>query len=431
MTGYDLVVRNARLRGRRGLSDVAVHDGTIAAVGEVGETGDRELDAAGRFAFPGFVDCHVHMDKAFATLGADVPRYNDAPFSFERVMAAAEEYFGETPTDELTRRAVSNAVWALERGTRWIRSHATVGTGHGTAGVEAVVRAKELLRDVVDVEVVAYSETGVAGESVRADLERSVELGADLVGGMDPATTDPDAETGVERLFELASRLDVGVDSHVHEPGATGLSTIEAMIAATEAHDYGGRTTVSHGYALAHADERAFSRALRSMASADVSWVTCFSSTRPQTPLRSLLESDVRCGHGSDNLRDFVFPHGDADTLNALRTLALRLPGDPGGDDYRFFESNPGAKMLWDLATRGGASVLGLDSYGIEPGAPGNVVCVDAPTPEWAVLGDANVRFVVSKGRPVIENGALAGRVRDEIEARLGAPLIPRSPMGR
>lgn len=71
----------------------------------------------------------------------------------------------------------------------------------------------------------------------------------------------------------------------------------------------------------------------------------------------------------------------------------------PGRDDYRFFESNPGANLLWELAMAGGTSVLDLDSYGLEPGAPANGVCVDAPTSEWAILGGADVKFVVSKGR--------------------------------
>jgi hypothetical protein len=391
MSGYDLVVRDARIQGRDALSDIAVHDGEIAAIGEVESTEERELDAAGWLAFPGFVDCHVHMDKAFATLGADVPRYNDVPFSFERVVAAAEEYFDETSTAALTRRAASNAIWALERGTLWIRSHATVGTGHGTAGVEAVVRAKELLRDLVDVEVVAYSETDVLSETTRKELERSVELGADLIGGMDPATTDSDVAAGVDRLFELASRLDVGVDSHIHEPGVTGLETLEEIVDATRAYGYQGRTAVSHGYALAEADG-------------------CPVRTRHGQPARLRLLPRRR-GHTGCPVDARASPSRYARTRR-LPLLRVEPRGEPAvgtrdGRRYvrsgpRFVRSRTGCTGERRLRRRADLRVghprrCGREVRGLEGS--------------------------------VVEDGTLVRSVRDELEKRLGAPLVPRSPL--
>jgi len=61
----DLVIRGGTLvdgtGGPRRQSDVAVHGGTIVAVGErLG--GGRELDASGQVVAPGFVDIHTHYD---------------------------------------------------------------------------------------------------------------------------------------------------------------------------------------------------------------------------------------------------------------------------------------------------------------------------------------------------------------------------------
>ena len=63
---HDLIIRNgvivdgtgaARFRG-----DVAVDGGVITAVGEVGGTARRTIDADGRLVTPGFVDIHTHYD---------------------------------------------------------------------------------------------------------------------------------------------------------------------------------------------------------------------------------------------------------------------------------------------------------------------------------------------------------------------------------
>jgi N-acyl-D-aspartate/D-glutamate deacylase len=63
---YDLVIRNATIVDGTGQpafqGDLAVIDGAIAAVGIVGESGRREIDAAGKLLTPGWVDVHSHMD---------------------------------------------------------------------------------------------------------------------------------------------------------------------------------------------------------------------------------------------------------------------------------------------------------------------------------------------------------------------------------
>ncbi|MDT5322367.1 MAG: hypothetical protein QOD88_4889 [Mycobacterium sp.] len=67
---YDLIIRNGTiidgLGGEPYVGDVAVRDGSIAAVGADGAlSGDaavREIDATGLLITPGFVDLHTHYD---------------------------------------------------------------------------------------------------------------------------------------------------------------------------------------------------------------------------------------------------------------------------------------------------------------------------------------------------------------------------------
>lgn len=63
---YDMVIRGGTVvdgsGGERRIADIAVSDGRIAMIGEVGGTGREEIDARGLLVTPGFVDVHTHYD---------------------------------------------------------------------------------------------------------------------------------------------------------------------------------------------------------------------------------------------------------------------------------------------------------------------------------------------------------------------------------
>ena len=68
--GYDVVIRNGTLIDGTGEpareADIAIRGDRIAQVGEVTESGHREIDATGRLVTPGFVDIHTHLDAQIA-----------------------------------------------------------------------------------------------------------------------------------------------------------------------------------------------------------------------------------------------------------------------------------------------------------------------------------------------------------------------------
>ena len=66
---YDLLIKNGTVIDGNGTprfhADVAVQDGKIAAIGDVGKTNDaatKIIDASGQIVCPGFVDPHTHYD---------------------------------------------------------------------------------------------------------------------------------------------------------------------------------------------------------------------------------------------------------------------------------------------------------------------------------------------------------------------------------
>lgn len=414
MSTGDTIVRDAYLASRDDVLDIAVRDGRITAVGpEIEADVDEasEIDAAGNLVFPGFVDAHVHFDQALSATGERVPTHNDEPFDKERNIARTVAYFEETPAEALTANAVECARRAVANGVLYARTHTYIDRTVGTKVVEAVLEAREAVSDHLDMEVVAFPQRGLLdGPAVRRAARDALELGADLLGGIDPASVNADIESTLETWFDVADAHDVDIDAHVHDGGTLGTYTLERFAEHAVERGYEGRITASHAFALADAavqssDPRVrgdpLASVLDALERADVGLTTSYPSTPPGMPVATLQDRGLTVGQGSDELRDLWVPHGNADPLQGALVQSVRL------DRSYTYSTNPGLARLWDLLTHGGADLLGIEGYGIEPGTPADLVITDAPSPQWAILGQADVAYVIRRGRVIVEDGAL------------------------
>lgn len=415
---YDLVIRDAYVHEHEATVDIAVDGETIADVAPgLDADGRREIDADDNLVSPGFVECHLHIDKAFNACGGRTPKGHDEPFTFERIAKHEREYFEEASVEDIRRNAIKNVQMAVAAGSTYVRSHVGVDTdARGLQNMEAVVDARNELEGIADLQFVVSggdlhddAEEEVFREAIEMGMADDTRLDPVLVGGADPATRHNDIEGAVTSWYDIAEEYDVDMDLHIQDGGTLGVYTLERLVEYSREYDYDDRVTASHSYALSNIPEWWQDDVFEDFDDVDMKFVTCYQSTRPEMPVRKMLTEGLTLGHGTDNDRDFVFPHGNADGLEGLLIESNKLHGDRTFvEDYRWYDTDEGLANLWSMITDNGARVLGVqDQYGIEPGNPANLVVLDEPSPQWAIITQAERSYVIKDGNVVAEDGEL------------------------
>lgn len=414
----DTVIRNAYLQDRDAVLDIGIVDGRIAEIADPGRIdGDEEIDAAANLVSPGFVDCHKHVDRAFAAAGERRPSGVDGPFADRPMNELFDEHYENASLAEIEANAVRAIEQAVAAGATHIRSHVGVDHVVGTETMVASLDAKQRTAEIVDLQLVPAAFGGITADGADAAVREAVELGLSavddeaeiLVGGADPATRNDDVPGTIAAWFDVATDYGIDIDVHVQDNGTLGHHTLDRLVEETRSRGYEGRVTASHCFSLAEASPERLESLLEAFTDVDLKAVTCYNSIRASMPVREIVESGVRLGHGTDNTRDFVIPSGTADTLEGLGVLSQKLLGaDRTSQSYRWSETNAGIDLLWDLATHRGASVLGVeDQYGVKEGAVADLVVFDEPSRQWAVIERAERSYVLKRGEVVAEDGEI------------------------
>src|SRR5262249_56872607 len=101
-----------------------------------------------------------------------------------------------------------------------------------------------------------------------------------------------------------------------------------------------------------------------------------------------------------DGIRDLWSPFGSGDMLERAMHLAYR----------NTFRRDEEIEMALEAATYGGARALGLQAYGLEPGARADIVVVNASTPAEAAPTHPLPDLVVKAGGGRAVEGGRVGR---------------------
>lgn len=402
-----LVLRNVRPWGGDP-ADVTLDGGVIAAVvpaakdaaaapGAGTDPGAGVVDGRGRILLPSFSDVHVHLDST--RLGLPFCPHTGSPGVWNMMLNDRNNW--RDAEASITERATHTLGLMIARGTTRVRSYAQVDTDAGLERFEAVLTARESHRERADVAVIAFPQAGLLREAGSADvLEEALQLGADVVGGIDPCALDRDPVKHLDIVFGLAGKYGLPVDIHLHEPGQLGLFSMELILERTRALGMQGLVTISHAFALADLPDAQLDPLLADMAELDVSVATVAPAT--PLPLEKLTAAGVRVGLGEDGQRDYWSPYGNADMLDRTWQLAFT----------NRFRADELIEHCVAVATVGGASVIDpaaqrlsstSDRPGLAVGDPAELVLVEGDTVAAAVMDKLPGRTVIHRGRMVAD----------------------------
>lgn len=206
---FDYLVKNACLHGENTLLDLGIANGKIVEIGQ-SITGDgAAFDAAGQLVTAGFVESHLHLDKACILDRAK----NETGTLSGAISAVANAKSGFTE-DDVYARGAKVIEKAITQGTNAIRTHVEIDPGIGLAGFDAIKRLKADYAWAMDIEICVFPQEGLLNYPGTEELLcEALENGADLLGGCPYMDTDPDGQ--ILRLFEMAREYDVDLDFHL------------------------------------------------------------------------------------------------------------------------------------------------------------------------------------------------------------------------
>jgi cytosine/adenosine deaminase-related metal-dependent hydrolase len=312
------LIRNVRFDGQ--LWELFIKNGIIEKIvpSNSDSTGISTLDAQGFLYLPSLADMHVHLDKHF--LGE--PWRPLQPFITLSKQLKFEKEMLASMNSSLEERASIMTELMLKQGTTKIRTHVDVDPVIGLKHLEAVVKLREQLQGIIEIEIVAFPQQGLIRSNSMGVMKDALRNGADLVGGVDPAGLDRKMESSLEAMFELSAEFDAGVDLHLHDPGHLGLHTIELFADYTVQTKKQGRTAVSHAYCLGMLSDEEITLTLTALKEAEVSIISSVPIDRPTPRAQSLLDAGVNFLIGNDNIRDAWSPFGNGDLLQRGSRLA-------------------------------------------------------------------------------------------------------------
>ncbi|MEW6593200.1 MAG: amidohydrolase family protein [Candidatus Hadarchaeota archaeon] len=402
----DILVKGARVWGRKGLWDIGVDDGKMAKLARgIGGSADKVVDAGGMLAAPAFIDPHIHLDKCM--IGDEIrPNVSGTLQEAIEIIWDRKRKYNEA---DVVRRAGGVIQQALMNGTTRMRTHADIDTIAGLKPLKGLLAVKKKFSRLMDIQVAAFPQEGILRDPGTEDLMyKAMEMGADLVGGM-PHHERPysKAKPHIDICFEVAKQFNADIDMHVDETDDPRSRSLEYLARKTIDEGYYGRVTAGHTCALAAYPDNYAKRVIGLVRQAKINMITnpvtnlVIQGREDKQPIRrgitrvkELLDAGVNVSFGQDCVNDAFYPFGKADMLEVANITAhaaqLTMPGE--------------IETVFKMMTYNAARTLGAKDYGMEPGKRADIVIIDAVSAKDAIRRQPDRRWVIRKGKVAAES---------------------------
>ncbi|CAM4202936.1 amidohydrolase family protein [Erysipelothrix aquatica] len=398
----DLIFKQVRIDQDGALKDVAVENGKIVAIEDTIDTSaTRVIDGRGRVLVPGFVESHIHLDKAL--IANRKPNLSGTLKEAIEVTASLKPTF--SAEDIYTRAKTALQELIIPNGVTFMRTHAEFDPSQGFTGFEVIMKLKEEFKDYIDIQVVAFPQEGIfKAPGTEAMMVEAMERGADVVGAV--PYNDRDAKEHIDYVFELAKRFDKPLDLHQDFADDADKISIEYLAKKTIENGYQGKVSVGHLTAIAALPPEELQPILELMAEAGISVMALpatdlhlgarndtYNVRRTVTPMRKLRDAGVNVCIATNNIRNAFTPYGTGDIVQTAM-LAIPVAHLGGAADL---------PTVLPMITTNPAKALGLEGYGIAVGNNADMVLLDTTSYGDAIIDLPTKSVVVKSGRITVE----------------------------
>ena len=388
----DLTIINALLADGS-LSTVHIVGGVVTALPGQGTT---TLDAMGGLVLAAMAEAHAHLDKAF--LAETVPNPTGDLMGAIVNIEAARDRITEADTEVRAERA---ARLIAANGATAIRTHADLTDANGFTSINALLRVRDRLADLVRIEVFAlcgWPSIGAAGANHRALLREAIALGIDGVGGCPHLEDDPAAAN--DNFLTMAAEAGLPVDLHTDETLDPTRFALEDLADRVLRAGFPHRVAASHCVSLVMQPEAVQQRVAVKLAAAGISVIALPSSNlflqgrdhpvgtpRALTAINALRAAGVNVAAGADNLQDPFNPVGRGDCLETAALMIMAghvLPSDS-----------------YAMVSNAVRSIMGRPAAGTTVGDIADLVILPVATIREAIAFAPVGRIVIRSGKVV------------------------------
>jgi cytosine deaminase len=368
-----ILIQNAQLRGATSaaLVDIAIADGRIESIAPSLEfEADTILDASGNLVTESFCNPHLHLDKVYTLSRLDELAMGDyhgesmgKAMNAIELAARVKTQYDETWILENVRHALN---LAARYGNTHIRAFADVDSKAELKGVRALLAAKQEFTGIVDLQIVAFPQDGIAREpGTEALIRQAMQLGADVVGGIPWIEfTDADAQAHVDAMFAIAQEFDKPVSMLVDDAGDAGLRTLEMMAVRTIRQGWQGRSLAHHARAMHLYAKPYLQKLIALLKQADMTVVTDPHTGPLHARVKELLEEGAKVCLGQDDITDAYYPFGRNNMLEVAFLASHML----------WMTSRAEMDTLFEMITTRAAAAMGIPDFALAAGHPAHLV---------------------------------------------------------
>ena len=395
----DLILRGGIIAGTQ--QDLVIDRGRIRQIVPQASTpAQKSLDITGKLVLPGFIESHIHPDKAFIAdrtsglrLGGPTP---------QRLVAELKKKF---TVDDIYQRVRRVLQLAIRHGCTTMRAHVEIDPFVELRGIEAMQRAQAEFCDVLDLQLIAFAQEGIFHDDITQGLLcEGLQMGLPVLGGC--PYMDQDQYRHIDWFFDTAQAADVPLDFHADSGEDLSRLTCDYIAAQTIARGMQGRVTLGHlcTLDLLEPDQRA--RVIDRMREADIHVISLPATEmhvkgradkhawRGVTRIEELRAAGINVSISTNNIVNPFTPYGHPDLLR--QALVTAMTAHLGNLDQM--------ASLLDLITINPAKAIGLKEYGLAEGCRADLVVLDAADPAQAITEQSEKLWVLKSGRVVARN---------------------------